>query len=197
MRLEHDGEGDDHHDAGGDHHEDQRRTSARTEWIQRRDAKLTQIQDHFYRLKSKMASSSALCKDSKDKEDFFERAAKVDGHILAAFQEFSDVPDLPQRMVANGYRGDRKRGQRAQTPQKNAQQQVVVALTALLQGFLQPLPRTPLRLLNLPSFISATRTHSKNMIDRIAPMVHHLAMINYSPINTFLSAKCAQLSLLL
>jgi hypothetical protein len=79
---------------------------------------LTEIQDHCYRLKAKLASSAALCKDSKDKEDFFERAEKVDSHILAAFQELSDVPDLPQSTVANRYRDDAKRGQRSQPPQK-------------------------------------------------------------------------------
>ena len=120
---EHDGEGDDHHDAGDDHNEDERRTSARksahhTDWIQRRNAKMTEIQDHFYRLKAKLACSAALCKDSKDKEDFFERAEKVDNHILAAFQDLSDVPDLPQSTVANRYRDDAKRGQRSQPPQK-------------------------------------------------------------------------------
>ena len=115
---EDDGAGD---EGGDDQHEDQQRTRARktahhTEWTQRRDAKLTEIQDHFYRLKAKLASSAALCKDSKDKEDFFERAEKVDSHILAAFQELNDVPDLPQSTVANRFRSDPKRGQRPKTP---------------------------------------------------------------------------------
>ena len=108
-------------EGGDDHHEDQQRTRARktahhTEWTQRRDAKLIEIQDHFYRLKAKLASSSALCKDSKEKEEFFERAEKVDSHILAAFQELTDVPDLPQSTVPNRYRSDPKRGQRPKTP---------------------------------------------------------------------------------
>jgi hypothetical protein len=123
---EHGSEGDDHREGGDDQYEDQRETSARTqkkgnassEWIQRRDAKLAEIQDHFYRLKAKLASSSALCKDQKDKEDFFERAEKVDSHILAAFQELSDVPDVPQSTVALRYRDDAKR-RRPKTPPPN------------------------------------------------------------------------------
>jgi hypothetical protein len=70
-----------------------------------RDAELTKIQDHFYRVKAKLQSCG--------KEEFFERAGKVDAHILAALQELSDVQDAAQSTVANRYRDDPKRGQRA------------------------------------------------------------------------------------
>ena len=61
-----------------------------------------------YRVKAKL-----LC---CDKEEFFERAPKVDAYILAAFQEVSDVQDAPQSTVAHRYRDDPKRRQRAPTP---------------------------------------------------------------------------------
>jgi ferric-dicitrate binding protein FerR (iron transport regulator) len=73
-----------------------------------RDAELQKIQDHYYRVKSKLLSC--------DKEEFFERARKVDTHILAAFQEVNDVQDAPQSTVAHRYRDDPKRRQRAPTP---------------------------------------------------------------------------------
>ena len=72
-----------------------------------RDAELQKIQDHYYRVKAKLLSC--------DKEEFFERARKVDTHILAAFQEVNDVQDAPQSTVAHRYRDDPKRRQRAPT----------------------------------------------------------------------------------
>ena len=47
---------------------------------------------------------------------FFERAPKVDAHILAAFRELEDVPDRAQSTVANRYPDDPKRRQRPKTP---------------------------------------------------------------------------------
>ena len=73
-----------------------------------RDAELTKIQDHYYRVKAKLLSC--------DKEEFFERARNVDAHILKAFQELSDIQDVAQSTVANRYRDDPKRSQRAKTP---------------------------------------------------------------------------------
>ena len=69
---------------------------------------MTLIQDHYYRLQAKLKS----CGEA----EFFERAEKVDGHILAAFKELSDVQDVPQSTVANRYPSDPKRGQRPKTP---------------------------------------------------------------------------------
>ena len=42
----------------------------------------------------------------------------MDSHILAAFQELSDVPDVPQCTVAHRHRDDAKRG-RPETPPPN------------------------------------------------------------------------------
>jgi hypothetical protein len=61
-----------------------------------------------YRVKAKL-----LC---CDKEQFLERAPKVDRHILAAFQELEDVQDRAQSTVANRYPDDPKRRQRPKTP---------------------------------------------------------------------------------
>ena len=73
-----------------------------------RDAELTKIQDHFYRVKAKLLSC--------DKEQFLERAQMVDRHILTAFQELEDVQDRAQSTVANRYPDDPKRRQRPKTP---------------------------------------------------------------------------------
>jgi hypothetical protein len=101
------------HDNPDDHGGSRVRSSARqhaqgTQWRQMRDAELQKIQDHYYRVKAKLLSC--------DKEEFFERARKVDTHILAAFQEVNDVQDAPQSTVAHRYRDDPKRRQRAPTP---------------------------------------------------------------------------------
>jgi hypothetical protein len=103
------------HDNPGDHGESRPsvRSSARqheqgAQWRQMRDAELTKIQDHYYRVKAKLLSC--------DKEEFFERARKVDAHILTAFQELSDIQDVAQSTVANRYRDDPKRRQRAKAP---------------------------------------------------------------------------------
>jgi len=71
-----------------------------------REAEITKLQDHFYRVKSKLRS----CK----REEFSQRAARVDGHLLAAFQELSDVQDIADTTVAHRYRDDPKRQQRPQ-----------------------------------------------------------------------------------
>ena len=64
---------DHHNDHGNDHGESRSsvRSSARqreqgAQWRQMRDAELTKIQDHYYRVKAKLLSC--------DKEEFFERA---------------------------------------------------------------------------------------------------------------------------
>ena len=107
---------DDDHDVGGGEPSApsaQRRMSSRqaeedARWKQSRDAEMTKIQEHYYRVRSKLLS----CK----KEEFSDRAARVDGHLLAAFQELGDVEDVAQSTVANRYRDDPKRGQRPKTP---------------------------------------------------------------------------------
>jgi hypothetical protein len=69
---------------------------------------MTKLQDHYYRVRSKLLS----CK----KEEFHERAAKVDAHLLAAFRELGDVQEIADTTVAHRYRDDPKR--RAPTPTK-------------------------------------------------------------------------------
>jgi hypothetical protein len=83
-----------------------RRTSSRqaeedARWKQHRDVEMTKIQDHFYRVKSKLLS----CK----KEEFFQRAAIVDTHLLEAFRELIDVEEVADTVVAHRYRDDPKR----------------------------------------------------------------------------------------
>ena len=89
-----------------------RRSSRQAEedarWKQQRDAEMTKLQDHYYRVRSKLLS----CK----KEEFLERAARVDAHLLAAFQELGDVQEIADTTVAHRYRGDPKR--RTPTPTK-------------------------------------------------------------------------------
>jgi hypothetical protein len=112
-------DGDDNQDGQDDHddHDDrdvheqrtsQRKISETAQWKETRDAQVTKIQDHFYRVKAKLLSC--------EKEEFFERAPKVDAHILAAFRELEDVPDRAQSTVANRYPDDPKRRQRPKTP---------------------------------------------------------------------------------
>jgi hypothetical protein len=108
-----DQDGQDNHDDHEDGDVQERRTSQRkiseaAQWRQMHEVELTKIQDHYYRVKAKLLSC--------EKEEFFERARKVDAHILEAFQELSDVQDVPQSTVANRYRDDPKRGQRAKNP---------------------------------------------------------------------------------
>jgi hypothetical protein len=77
-------------------------------WKQHRDAEMTKLQDHYYRVRSKLLS----CK----REEFPERVARVDAHLLAAFRELGDVEDIADTTVAHRYRDDPKR--RAPTPTK-------------------------------------------------------------------------------
>ena len=77
-------------------------------WKQHRDAEMTKLQDHYYRVRSKLLS----CK----REEFFDRVARVDAHLLAAFQELGDVEDIADTTVAHRYRDDPKR--KAPTPTK-------------------------------------------------------------------------------
>jgi hypothetical protein len=104
---------DDNQDFQDDQDDHDQRMSRRNiektaKWKEMRDAEVTKIQDHFYRVKAKLLSC--------DKEEFFERAPKVDAHILAAFRELEDVQDRPQSTVAHRYNGDPKRRQRPKTP---------------------------------------------------------------------------------
>ena len=104
---------DDNQDVQDDQDNHEQRTSRRNiektaKWKETRDAEVTKIQDHFCRLKAKLLSC--------DKDEFFERAPKVDAHILAAFRELEDVPDRAQSTVANRYPDDPKRRQRPKTP---------------------------------------------------------------------------------
>jgi hypothetical protein len=89
-----------------------RRSSRQAEedarWKQRRDAEMTKLQEHYYRVRSKLLSCN--------REEFLERAATVDAHLLAAFQELGDVEDIADTTVAHRYRGDPKR--RTPTPTK-------------------------------------------------------------------------------
>ena len=109
-------DGDDNQDDQDDQddHDDheqrrsRRKVSETAKWKQMRDAELTKIQDHFYRVKAKLLSC--------DEEEFLERAQKVDRHILTAFQELEDVQDKAQSTVAHRYREDPKRRQRPKTP---------------------------------------------------------------------------------
>jgi hypothetical protein len=77
-------------------------------WKQHRDDEMTRIQDHFYRLKSKLLSCT--------REQFPDRAARVDAHIVAAFRELADVQDVPQSTIAARFQDDPKRTQRPKTP---------------------------------------------------------------------------------
>jgi hypothetical protein len=70
----------------------------------RREAKMKEIQDHYYRVKAKLES----CKMA----DFWHKADRVDGHILNAFRELGDVPDVAKTVVANRYPDDPKRQKR-------------------------------------------------------------------------------------
>jgi len=106
-------DGDDNQDDQDDQDDHEQRRSRRkvsetAKWKQMRDAELTKIQDHFYRVKAKLLSC--------DEEEFLERAQKVDRHILTAFQELEDVQDKAQSTVAHRYREDPKRRQRPKTP---------------------------------------------------------------------------------
>jgi len=89
------------------------RSSSRQEeevarWKQSRDAEITKIQDHWHRVKAKLMS----CK----REEFSDKAARVDAHMLAAFQELGDVQDIADSTVAHRNRDDPRRGQRRKTP---------------------------------------------------------------------------------
>jgi hypothetical protein len=70
-------------------------------WKQYRDAEMTKLQDHYYRVRSKLLSCT--------REDFPERVARVDAHLLQAFQELGDVEDVAHTTVAHRYRDDPKR----------------------------------------------------------------------------------------
>ncbi len=47
---------------------------------------MTKLQEHYFRVRSKHLSCT--------REEFPERAATVDAHLLAAFQELGDVEDF-------------------------------------------------------------------------------------------------------
>ena len=98
---------DDERDDGNDiGRKPARKTAEELQLKEKRGARMTEIQDHFYRVKAKLDS----CKDA----EFWARAEKVDGHILVAFQELGCVPDVPQSTVAHRYHSDAKRGRQPQ-----------------------------------------------------------------------------------
>ena len=85
-----------------------RQIEEESRWKQQRDNEMTKLQEHYFRVRSKLLS----CK----REDFFERVARVDTHIVAAFRELDDVEDVADTTVAHRYRDDPKRAQRPKTP---------------------------------------------------------------------------------
>ena len=85
-----------------------RQIEEESRWKQQRDNEMTKLQEHYFRVRSKLLS----CK----REDFFERVARVDTHIVAAFRELDDVEDVADSTVAHRYRDDPKRAQRPKTP---------------------------------------------------------------------------------
>jgi hypothetical protein len=117
----------DHDSNDGDNHagEEQaapRRTSSRqaeedARWKQYRDTEMTKLQEHYNRVRSKLLS----CK----KEQFKERVAKVDAHLLQAFQDLGDVEDVAGTVVAHRYRDDPRR--RTTPPPKRARTPVPAA----------------------------------------------------------------------
>jgi hypothetical protein len=68
------------------------------------DARMKEIQDHFYRVKAKLES----CKMA----DFWAKADEVDGDILTAFRRLGGVPDVAQTAVAHRYPSDPRRHKR-------------------------------------------------------------------------------------
>jgi hypothetical protein len=68
----------------------------------RREARMKQIQEHFYRVKAKL--------DSCKMADFWQKADDVDGHILDAWKGLGGVPDVAKTVVASRYKDDPKRG---------------------------------------------------------------------------------------
>ena len=87
-----------------------RRAEDEARWRQHRDSEMTKLQDHYYRVRSKLLS----CK----REEFPQRAAKVDAHLLQAFEELGDVEDVADTVVAHRYRDDPRR--RTTPPPKRA-----------------------------------------------------------------------------
>jgi hypothetical protein len=83
----------DHYDGQVSSSRNQRRkTPEEIELKSRREARMKEVQDHFYRIKAKLES----CKMA----DFWEKADGVDGHLL----------NVPKTAVANRYREDPHRG---------------------------------------------------------------------------------------
>ena len=131
-----DGNDDDGNDTSEEPHQaaPMRRSLRKAEddarWKQHRDAEMTKLQDHYYRVRSKLLS----CK----REEFLDRAAIVDAHLLAAFRELGDVEDIADTTVAHRYRDDPNR--RAPTPTKRTRTKAsgesapVAAAQAAAQG---------------------------------------------------------------
>jgi hypothetical protein len=74
-----------------------------------RDAKIQELQDHFYRIKAKLEVAAKL-----KVAEFWTFAVNVDTHLLAAFECLNSVPDAALTTVAHRYRDDPRRG--AQPP---------------------------------------------------------------------------------
>ena len=81
-----------------------RKSSEEIQLKAKRDARMKEIQDHFYRVKAKLES----CKMA----DFWEKADEVDGDILTAFRRLGGVPDVAQTAVAHRYSSDPRRHKR-------------------------------------------------------------------------------------
>jgi hypothetical protein len=92
-----------------------RQTSEEIQLKAKREARMKEIQDHYYRLKAKLES----CKTAA----FWEKADEVDGHLLEAFRELGGVADVAQTVIARRYRDDpqrRKRPAPAAQPKRTA-----------------------------------------------------------------------------
>ena len=109
---------DDHNDGDQEQGQTQKRTR-RTEDEQRlkseRDAKIQELQDKFYRIKAKLEVAA-----SRQVAEFWTHASNVDGHLLAAFESLSGVPEAARSVVAHRYRDDPKRSARPSVSRAHA-----------------------------------------------------------------------------
>ena len=104
-----------------------RKSSAEVQLKAKREARMKEIQDHFYRVKAKL--------DSCKMADFWGKADNVDGHILDAFRELGGVADVAQTVVAGRYRDDPKRHKRpANVGLQRTNKVAVAACAAAIAG---------------------------------------------------------------
>lgn len=109
-----------------------RKSSENIQLKEKRDARMQQIQDHFYRVKAKLES----CKTA----DFWEKADDVDGHILNAFTGLGGVADVAQTVVAHRHRDDPQRHKRRATGGQPRQKAAAVGGSASSRPSLNPPP---------------------------------------------------------